>query len=130
VRRIPLARTDIHGYSDRMSPTVLLLRCLPRSRYGKSSLLRRGTRWLAYLRVVGGCYIDRCLDGGSWQLAVVTNKAVRNGRADHDHGLTERQVSRTLRKGGCIVCHYLATTTGCTTPSAPPVCVWPRREAR
>jgi len=41
-------------------------------RYGKSSLLRRGNRWLAYLRVVGGCYIDRCLDGGSWRLTVGT----------------------------------------------------------
>lgn len=49
---------------NRMSPTVY--RCLP-LRYGKSSLLRRGSRWLEYLRVVGGCYIDRPVFGRWWQ---------------------------------------------------------------
>ena len=89
-------------------PAALLL--LLTSRYGKSSLLRRGSRWLAYLRVVGGCYIDRCLDGGSWQLWLA-----RRGRADHhhDHGYDDdddRERPIGITHGKVVVCRYLATT--------------------
>jgi hypothetical protein len=67
-------------------PYSLLL--LLTSMNGKSSLLRRGTRWLAYPRVV-----ERLLHRpvfGRWQLSVVTFEKRR--RADHhDHGYDDRE---------------------------------------
>ena len=105
---LSLALTDKVDGSEKDVPYSLLL--LLTSRYGKSSLLRRGSRWLAYLRVVGGCYIDRCLDGGSWQLWLA-----RRGRADHhhDHGYDDdddRERPIGITHGKVVVCRYLATT--------------------
>jgi hypothetical protein len=68
---------------------------------------------LAYPRMVGGCYIDQRLDGGSWQLAVVP---FEQRRADHhDHGYDDRErlkraigITHVRVSEVVVLCHSLS----------------------